>query len=67
MNRRNLLAVLTCLVVVAPLTHAADAMDPALREKARRSVDAGLNYLRSQQAADGSVARSVGITALSLR
>ncbi|MDO9074394.1 MAG: terpene cyclase/mutase family protein [Rubrivivax sp.] len=42
-------------------------MDPALREQARRSVDAGLNYLRAQQAADGSVARSVGITALSLR
>ena len=42
-------------------------MDPALREKARRAVDAGLHYLRGQQAADGSVARSVGITALSLR
>jgi squalene-hopene/tetraprenyl-beta-curcumene cyclase len=42
-------------------------MDPALREKARRAVDAGLHYLRSQQAADGSVARSAGITALSLR
>ena len=53
--------------MATPLAHAADAMDPALREKARRSVDAGLNYLRSQQAADGSVARSVGITALSLR
>ncbi len=42
-------------------------MDPQLREKARRAVDAGLHYLRSQQGEDGSVARSVGITALSLR
>ncbi len=30
-------------------------------------MDAGLHYLRGQQATDGSVARSVGITALSLR
>ena len=68
MKRRHVLAALACLATAAaPFVHAADAMDPALREKARRSVDAGLNYLRSQQAADGSVARSVGITALSLR
>ncbi len=51
----------------APAARAADTMDPQLREKARRAVDAGLNYLRSQQAEDGSVAKSVGITALSLR
>jgi squalene-hopene/tetraprenyl-beta-curcumene cyclase len=68
MKRRHVLVALACLATAAaPFVHAADAMDPALREKARRSVDAGLNYLRSQQAADGSVARSVGITALSLR
>ncbi|MDP1902506.1 MAG: terpene cyclase/mutase family protein [Rubrivivax sp.] len=67
MKRRHILALSACLSLAAPFAHAADAWDPALREKARRAVDAGLNYLRTQQAADGSVARSVGITALSLR
>jgi squalene-hopene/tetraprenyl-beta-curcumene cyclase len=67
MMKRLFLALLTGLVLVAPAARAADGMDPALREKARRAVDAGLHYLRGQQAADGSVARSVGITALSLR
>jgi squalene-hopene/tetraprenyl-beta-curcumene cyclase len=42
-------------------------MDPQLREKARRAVDGGLHYLRGQQAENGSVMNSVGITALSLR
>ena len=65
--KRHFLALLTCVVLATPAAHAADGMDPALRESARRAVDAGLNYLRAQQAADGSVARSVGITALSLR
>ena len=67
MNRRHLLALASSVLLAMPSARAADAMDPALREKARRAVDAGLNYMRSQQAADGSVARSVGITALSLR
>lgn len=43
------------------------AMDPELREKARRAVDAGLHYLRGKQADDGSWSNSVGITALGLR
>ena len=67
MNRRHLLALASCVLLALPSARAADAMDPALREKARRAVDAGLNYMRGQQATDGSVARSVGITALSLR
>jgi len=67
MMKRHFLAVLACAAIAMPTAHAADSMDPALREKARRAVDAGLHYLREQQAADGSVARSVGITALSLR
>ena len=67
MNRRHLLALPACFMLATPWAHAADSLEPALRERARRAVDAGLNYLRSQQAADGSVARSVGITALSLR
>jgi squalene-hopene/tetraprenyl-beta-curcumene cyclase len=67
LKRRHLLAVPACALLASPWARAQDALDPALRERARRGVDAGLNYLRSQQAADGSVARSVGITALSLR
>ncbi|GMQ87101.1 MAG: terpene cyclase/mutase family protein [Gammaproteobacteria bacterium] len=42
-------------------------MDPALYDKARRANDAGLNYLRRQQAEDGSWSNSVGLTALGLR
>ncbi len=67
MMKRLVLASLAVLVLATPAARAAEGMDPALREKARRAVDAGLHYLRGQQAADGSVARSVGITALSLR
>jgi squalene-hopene/tetraprenyl-beta-curcumene cyclase len=64
---RRLLSASFAFMLFAPLGYAADSLDPELREKTRRSVDAGLNYLRAQQAPDGSVARSVGITALSLR
>ncbi len=67
MLKRHFLALVSSTMLAVPAAHAAEAMDPALREKARRAVDAGLNYLRTQQAADGSVARSAGITALSLR
>lgn len=67
MLQRFILVTLAGLMLAAPAARAADTMDPQLREKARRAVDAGLNYLRSQQAEDGSVAKSVGITALSLR
>lgn len=67
MLKRLCLAALAGLLMTAPATRAADAMNPELREKARRAVDAGLHYLRGQQAADGSVAGSVGLTALSLR
>ena len=42
-------------------------MDPAVRDKAQRAVDAGLHYLRTNQADDGSWSNSVGITALGLR
>ena len=66
MLQRLALVTLAGMMLAAPAARAADTMDPQLREKARRAVDAGLNYLRSQQAEDGSVAKSVGITALSL-
>ena len=59
MKRRHLLALPACVVLAVPPARAADVLDPALRERARRGVDAGLNYLRSQQADDGAVARSV--------
>jgi squalene-hopene/tetraprenyl-beta-curcumene cyclase len=45
----------------------AEVMDPALYEKAGRAVDAGLHFLRGEQAEDGSWSNSVGITALALR
>jgi len=45
----------------------ASDMDPEVREKARRAVDAGLHYLRVNQADDGSWSESVGVTALGLR
>ena len=67
MMKKILLASLAGLMLAAPSAHAADAMDPQLREKARRAVDGGLHYLRGQQAENGSVMNSVGITALSLR
>jgi squalene-hopene/tetraprenyl-beta-curcumene cyclase len=41
-------------------------MDPELREKARRAVDAGLHYLRLSQAPDGAWSKSVGVTAIAL-
>jgi len=61
---------LTLSILVAPLSFAADVaekMDPALHEKAGRSVDAGLHYLRLAQSEAGSWSNSVGITALALR
>jgi len=69
MMKTVVLASLASLILAAPAIRAADAdpMDPQLREKARRAVDGGLHYLRSQQAPDGSMMKSVGITALSLR
>ncbi len=67
MLKKVLLASVAGLMFASPASRAADTMDPALREKARRAVDGGLHYLRGQQQPDGSVLNSVGITALSLR
>jgi squalene-hopene/tetraprenyl-beta-curcumene cyclase len=67
MQRRQVLAVPACAMFAAPLAHAADAMDPQLRRRAVRAVAGGLHYLRVQQAPDGSLLKSVGITALALR
>ena len=67
MKRRQLLATPAWLVLAAAPAGAAGAMDPELRRRTVRAVAGGLLYLRGQQAADGSVLKSVGITALSLR
>jgi squalene-hopene/tetraprenyl-beta-curcumene cyclase len=67
MMKSLVLASVAGLLLAASAVEAADKMDPQLANRARRAVDAGLHYLRGQQAADGSVGRSVGITALSLR
>ncbi len=66
-KRRHLLVLPACAWLALPSAHAADSMDPALRRRAVRAVAGGLHYLRGQQAADGSVLKSVGITALALR
>jgi squalene-hopene/tetraprenyl-beta-curcumene cyclase len=42
-------------------------MDPAVAAKAQRAVDEGLRYLREHQAEDGTLSKSVGVTALALR
>ena len=66
-QRRTVLVAPACLVAIALPALAADALDPELRRRARRAVAAGLHYLRNQQAPDGSLLKSVGITALALR
>lgn len=66
--KKLLLPIATALLLSVTSAGAADdAMDPALREKAQRAVDAGLHYLRINQADDGSWSDSVGVTALGLR
>jgi len=67
MKRRQVLVASACVAIAAPAARAADRIDPQLRRRAVRAVAGGLHYLRGQQAADGSVLKSVGITALALR
>ena len=55
------------LTLSLPVSAGDNPMDPGLRKKAKRAVDAGLRYLRTQQADDGSWSGSVGVTALGLR
>ena len=56
------------LIAVLPITTlAAPDMEPELKGKANRAVDAGLHYLREHQAENGSWSNSVGVTALALR
>jgi len=65
--RKFALLTLAAALALAPTAQAAEKMDPQLKEKARRAIDGGLHYLRGQQAENGSLSGSVGITALALR
>ena len=68
MKRRHVLPALASAALVMPSAWAgADAMDRELQRRARRAIAGGLHYLRGQQAPDGSVFKSVGLTALALR
>lgn len=62
------LCLIATSLMVAPV-NADDAtnMDPEIRTKAQRAVDAGLHYLRVNQSDDGAWSNSVGVTALGLR
>jgi squalene-hopene/tetraprenyl-beta-curcumene cyclase len=55
------------LVAANVLAQESPVINPDLREKGRRAVDAGLHYLRLNQSDDGSWSNSVGVTALGLR
>lgn len=66
-NRRTLVALPVLGLAGVRAAQAAKAMDPELERRAKRAIAGGLNYLRNQQAPDGSLMRSVGITALALR
>ncbi len=66
-KRRIVLALPACAAFAAPLARAANAMDSQLQNRTKRAIAGGLHYLRGQQAEDGSVMKSVGITALALR
>ena len=67
MMNRLFLAMLTGFVLTAPAYGAADDMNAQTRAKAQQAVDAGLTFLKSRQAPNGSIADSVGLTALTLR
>ena len=67
MKRRHVLTLPAVALLARRPWPRVDAMDPELRRRAKRAVAGGLHYLRGQQAADGSLLKSVGITALALR
>lgn len=67
LNAAKLSAICLFLVCTGMAAQAEEQMDAELKNKAGRAVDAGLHYLRQEQADDGSWSNSVGITALALR
>ena len=66
MKTRRLLPLILLLPLCLPGLRAAE-LDPELAEQGKHAVDAGLHYLRINQADDGSWSGSVGVTALGLR
>jgi squalene-hopene/tetraprenyl-beta-curcumene cyclase len=66
-SRRLLLTLPALSWLPASAQTAAATLDPRLRKRAERAVAGGLHYLRGQQAPDGSLMGSVGVTALMLR
>ena len=67
MKRRQVLPLFACVALAVPAARAAGGMNPELQRRAKRAIAGGLHYLRGQQAPDGSVFKSVGLTALALR
>lgn len=66
-QRRDVLTLPLATLLGAPALAGVEAMDPELLRRARRAVAGGLHFLRGKQAEDGSLLKSVGITALALR
>jgi squalene-hopene/tetraprenyl-beta-curcumene cyclase len=67
MNPAQLTALCMLLICTGMAAQAEEEMEVTLKDKAGRAVDAGLHFLRQEQADDGSWSNSVGITALALR
>jgi squalene-hopene/tetraprenyl-beta-curcumene cyclase len=57
----------TTPAATAKPAEAKPGLDKSLKEPVEQATDAGLHYLRSTQAEDGSWSKSVGVTALALR
>lgn len=67
-DRRIVVSLPACVALAPLVTRAgAEGLDPDLRRRVVRSIAGGLHYLRGQQAQDGSLFKSVGVTALALR
>ena len=54
------------LLAAGAASAATDDMNPKLRARTQQAIDAGIKFLLSKQAANGSVLNSTGLTALSL-
>ena len=61
------LAITWLFLLSSVVSAAAEPIEAGLLEKAKRSADAGLHYLRNSQQENGSWSDSVGVTALALR
>ncbi len=67
MFKKLFFTLLAVAVLAAPALGAPDDMNAQTRAKAQQAVDAGLKFLKSKQAANGSIADSVGLSALTVR